>query len=134
MIICDLCGETKDCLQREIEGKEYDICRFRRCNCLVEDLKSSAMWKHLIGVAVLTTIAFVVRFAVFLPSLDIYIHDTYIVIVPREVGFWLLLAMATVWLILAASKISVTAVPDIGSIRGSYVNHDLSSCCGRHAL
>jgi hypothetical protein len=26
MIICDLCGETKDCLQREIEGKQYDIC------------------------------------------------------------------------------------------------------------
>lgn len=26
MIICDLCGETKDCLQKEIEGKEYDIC------------------------------------------------------------------------------------------------------------
>jgi len=27
MIICDLCGETKACLQREIEGKEYDICQ-----------------------------------------------------------------------------------------------------------
>ena len=26
MIICDLCGETKDCSHREIEGKEYDIC------------------------------------------------------------------------------------------------------------
>jgi len=26
MIICDFCGEAKDCLQREIEGKEYDIC------------------------------------------------------------------------------------------------------------
>ncbi len=26
MIICDLCGETKNCLQKEIEGKEYDIC------------------------------------------------------------------------------------------------------------
>ena len=26
MIICDLCGETKECLQREIEGKQYDIC------------------------------------------------------------------------------------------------------------
>jgi hypothetical protein len=26
MITCDLCGETKDCQQREIEGKEYDIC------------------------------------------------------------------------------------------------------------
>ena len=26
MIICDLCGEPKDCLLKEIEGKEYDIC------------------------------------------------------------------------------------------------------------
>ena len=26
MIICDLCGEAKDCLRKEIEGKEYDIC------------------------------------------------------------------------------------------------------------
>lgn len=26
MIICDLCGEAKDCLQKVIEGKEYDIC------------------------------------------------------------------------------------------------------------
>jgi hypothetical protein len=26
MITCDLCGEPKDCLQKEIEGKEYDIC------------------------------------------------------------------------------------------------------------
>jgi hypothetical protein len=26
MITCDFCGEAKDCLQREIEGTEYDIC------------------------------------------------------------------------------------------------------------
>lgn len=26
MIICDLCGQPRDCLQKEIEGKEYDIC------------------------------------------------------------------------------------------------------------
>jgi hypothetical protein len=26
MIICDLCGEARDCLQKEIDGKEYDIC------------------------------------------------------------------------------------------------------------
>jgi hypothetical protein len=26
MIICDLCGQTKICLPKEIEGKEYDIC------------------------------------------------------------------------------------------------------------
>jgi len=26
MIICDLCGAVKDCLQKEIEDKEYEIC------------------------------------------------------------------------------------------------------------
>lgn len=26
MITCDLCGKAKDCSQKEIEGKEYDIC------------------------------------------------------------------------------------------------------------
>ena len=26
MIICDLCGKVKDCLPKEIEGREYDIC------------------------------------------------------------------------------------------------------------
>lgn len=26
VIICDLCGEAKECLPREIERKEYDIC------------------------------------------------------------------------------------------------------------
>lgn len=26
MIICDLCGQTKDCRKREIEDREYDIC------------------------------------------------------------------------------------------------------------
>ena len=26
MIICDLCGQARDCLQKEIDSKEYDIC------------------------------------------------------------------------------------------------------------
>ena len=26
MIVCDLCGKAKECLSKEIEGKEYDIC------------------------------------------------------------------------------------------------------------
>ena len=26
MMTCDLCGKAKDCLQKEIDGKEYDIC------------------------------------------------------------------------------------------------------------
>jgi hypothetical protein len=24
---CDLCGQVKECLQKEIDNKEYDICR-----------------------------------------------------------------------------------------------------------
>ena len=26
MILCDLCGQARECEQKEIEGKEYDIC------------------------------------------------------------------------------------------------------------
>lgn len=26
MILCDLCGQPKECLVKEIEGREYDIC------------------------------------------------------------------------------------------------------------
>ncbi len=26
MITCDLCGKAKDCLKKEIDGKEFDIC------------------------------------------------------------------------------------------------------------
>lgn len=26
MITCDLCGDAKECLQKEIERREYDIC------------------------------------------------------------------------------------------------------------
>ena len=26
MITCDLCSKATDCLQKEIDGKEYDIC------------------------------------------------------------------------------------------------------------
>ena len=26
MIVCDLCGQARECLQKEIDGKEYDIC------------------------------------------------------------------------------------------------------------
>jgi ribosome-binding protein aMBF1 (putative translation factor) len=38
MINCDLCGETKDCLPKEIEGREYDICS--ECwNALAQKLK-----------------------------------------------------------------------------------------------
>jgi ribosome-binding protein aMBF1 (putative translation factor) len=27
MVLCDLCGEAKQCEPKDIEGKEYDICR-----------------------------------------------------------------------------------------------------------
>jgi len=26
MILCDLCGQAKECLQKEIDGREFDIC------------------------------------------------------------------------------------------------------------
>ena len=26
MILCDLCGQARECLQKEIDGKEFDIC------------------------------------------------------------------------------------------------------------
>jgi ribosome-binding protein aMBF1 (putative translation factor) len=26
VILCDLCGQAKECLQKEIESKEFDIC------------------------------------------------------------------------------------------------------------
>jgi ribosome-binding protein aMBF1 (putative translation factor) len=26
MIVCDLCGQARECLQKDIDGKEYDVC------------------------------------------------------------------------------------------------------------
>ena len=26
MMYCDICAEPKECVQKEIDGKEYDIC------------------------------------------------------------------------------------------------------------
>jgi ribosome-binding protein aMBF1 (putative translation factor) len=44
MILCDLCGQTKECLKREIEGKEHDICS--DCwNPLAEKLKGKGREK-----------------------------------------------------------------------------------------
>jgi ribosome-binding protein aMBF1 (putative translation factor) len=44
MIICDLCGRAKDCLQKEIEGQEYDICT--ECwNPLAQKLKGKGRAK-----------------------------------------------------------------------------------------
>ena len=44
MITCDLCGEAKDCLQKEIDGKAYDICS--ECwNPLAKKLKGKGRTK-----------------------------------------------------------------------------------------
>jgi hypothetical protein len=41
---CDLCGETKECLLKEIDGKEYDICAV--CwNPLAEELSGKGRVK-----------------------------------------------------------------------------------------
>ena len=45
MIVCDLCGQAKDCSSKEIEGKEYDICS--QCwNALAEKLKGKGRVKE----------------------------------------------------------------------------------------
>ena len=45
MIICDLCGEARDCLQKDIEGKEYDICS--ECwNPLAQELRGKGRGKN----------------------------------------------------------------------------------------
>ncbi len=44
MIVCDLCGRAKECFQKQIEGKEYDICS--ECwNPLAEKLKGKGRMK-----------------------------------------------------------------------------------------
>ena len=44
MILCDLCGQAKECQQKEIERKEYDICS--DCwNPLAEKLKGKGRTK-----------------------------------------------------------------------------------------
>lgn len=44
MIICDLCAQTKECLQKEIEGKEYDVCS--QCwNPIAEKLRGKGRLK-----------------------------------------------------------------------------------------
>ena len=44
MILCDLCGQAKECTPRQIEGKEFDICA--ECwNPLAEKLKSKGRVK-----------------------------------------------------------------------------------------
>jgi len=45
MTVCDLCDETKNCVRREIERKEYDICS--GCwNPLAKKLKGKGRMKR----------------------------------------------------------------------------------------
>lgn len=44
MSFCDLCGQAKECLKKEIDGREYDICA--DCwNALAEKLKGKGRVK-----------------------------------------------------------------------------------------
>jgi ribosome-binding protein aMBF1 (putative translation factor) len=45
MILCDLCGQAKECSQKEIDGKEFDIC-FDCWNPLAEKLKGKGRVKR----------------------------------------------------------------------------------------
>ena len=61
--------------------------------------------KHFVGVVVLVALAILVRFVVSQRfGVDIYIRNTYWVIPIREVGFWLLIAIAAGWFLIAAYK------------------------------
>ena len=45
MMCCDLCGKAAECLQKEIDGKEYDLCE--RCwHPLAEKLSGKGRVKH----------------------------------------------------------------------------------------
>lgn len=45
MITCDLCGKAKDCLRKEIDGKEYDIC-YECWNPLAQKLEGKGREKR----------------------------------------------------------------------------------------
>lgn len=61
--------------------------------------------KHLIGAGLVTILAFVARFVLPLPLLlDIYVHDTYRAVPLGIISFWVLLAIAAAWLVIAAFK------------------------------
>ena len=61
--------------------------------------------RHVIGIGFLLVLALVVRLGAFSNvGVDIYVHDTYRVIPLRIVGFWVLIGIASVWFLIAASK------------------------------
>ena len=63
--------------------------------------------RRLIGVGLVTILAFVVRFVLPLPfALLIHTHDnTYRVVPLRVLSFWVLLVIAAAWLVIAASRL-----------------------------
>ena len=49
MTVCDLCGKAKQCLQKDIDGREYDVCS--ECwNPLAERLKGKGRAKNALTV------------------------------------------------------------------------------------
>ena len=61
--------------------------------------------KHLIGAGLVTILAFIARLVLPLPfAIDIYIRDTYRAVPLGIVSFWVLLALAAAWLVIAAFK------------------------------
>jgi hypothetical protein len=48
MIVCDLCGQAKECSQKAIEGKEYDIC-FDCWNALAEKTQGEGQGEQRAG-------------------------------------------------------------------------------------
>jgi ribosome-binding protein aMBF1 (putative translation factor) len=57
MTRCDLCGTTAKCLQKEIEGKEFDICercwqpfaeKFTSKGRFIETLEEMAEYEELV--------------------------------------------------------------------------------------
>jgi hypothetical protein len=61
--------------------------------------------RHFTGIGLFLVLALLVRFGAFSNTgVDIFIHDTYHVIPLRIVAFWLLMAIATVWLLITIAK------------------------------
>ena len=73
------------------------------CQLNSDDVIVLAMLKHLIGAGLLI-LAFVIRFRVFPRILDIHVRDIYVVIIPSVIAFWLLLAVAAVWVAFATLR------------------------------
>ena len=63
--------------------------------------------KYLIGVAVLIALVLFISFIAFQRfGVDIHVHDTYWVVPTRTIAFWILVAMATVSLLIAIYKLA----------------------------